>query len=381
MKEKKLTVATVFVNLENVHLIKDPGMIPFALHKYYGYNSIIPFSSNQTYEYKEKYFNDIETPIIDDTGSDLHNKIARLKWIAKNAKRIDLLHLFFFERWTWIYIWIFKMFNPKGLVYVHCDTNGERLIGYKYPINPIKRFIIKKVLLSKKNLSSVLWGVQNKDNANKIKGEWPFINLCFVPNGIYWERNLPVDFEGKEDLIITVARNGSEPKRTDLLMEGFALVADKFPSWKLRLIGPIETGFDSYISEYFERFPQLKSRVQFPGAIYDRNVIEQEYARAKIFCLPSAWEGFSLSSVEALSKGCYIIGSDIASNIEVTNNGELGTLFKNGDLSDFASKLEKILNDENRRKSISYLSYNYAIENYTWEKIVKIIDDWIESKN
>ena len=55
-KKKQLVVATLFVDIENVHLIKDPGMIPFTLNNSYGYKSIIPLWDNQHYEYKDKYF-------------------------------------------------------------------------------------------------------------------------------------------------------------------------------------------------------------------------------------------------------------------------------------------------------------------------------------
>ena len=35
MEKEHLTIATIFAEIDNIHLIKDPGMIPFALHKYY----------------------------------------------------------------------------------------------------------------------------------------------------------------------------------------------------------------------------------------------------------------------------------------------------------------------------------------------------------
>lgn len=380
MKENKLTVATIFSDMENIHLIKDPGMIPFTLHKYYGFNAIVPLSSQHDYPYKDKFFSDIETPILDDMKSRNGKYYVRLKWLIKNANNIDLLHLYFFERWTWVFIFAYKLLNKKGLVYVHVDTDGSRLLNYKFTDNVLKKLVMKRVLLSKKNLYATLWGIQNSTNVKKIKGVWPFINAGFVPNGFFWEENSKPEYEKKENIILTVARLGTPPKKTDLLLEAFARVAPEFPEWKLRLVGSIEESFKDYIENFFARNPELKDRVEFVGPIYDRVQLEQEYTKAKIFCLPSAWESFGLASIEALSKGCFLLESDIDSNIEVTQNGKMGVLFENGNLDDFVEKMKSTLSDESRLKSNFPVAVEYANTHFSWEKALEPVEKWIEEK-
>ena len=44
---------TIFPNAENVHLIKDVGMIPYTLHREYGYDSTIASYKNGVYPYYE----------------------------------------------------------------------------------------------------------------------------------------------------------------------------------------------------------------------------------------------------------------------------------------------------------------------------------------
>src|SRR6476620_5530988 len=44
---------TLFPYTENVHLIKDVGMIPYVLHKEYGYESTIASFQNGEYPYLE----------------------------------------------------------------------------------------------------------------------------------------------------------------------------------------------------------------------------------------------------------------------------------------------------------------------------------------
>lgn len=377
---KKKRMATIFAQMENIHLIKDPGMIPLTFHRYYGYQATIPLSSTENYPYKDKYFSGVETPVLSDKNSIAEKYIVRLKWLIWNAKKIDLLHLFFFDKWTFILMYIYKILNPKGLIYVHADTDGERLIDYEFSKNPIKRFITTHIFLNDRVIGDTLWGIQNSKNAKKLEGVWPFVNVKFVPNGFFWEENSKPEYDKKENIILTVARLGTPQKKTDLLLEAFAKISPQFPDWKLRLVGPVEDGFKDYIENFFVRNPNLKNKVEFAGPIYDRNTLEQEYTKAKVFCLPSAWESFGLVSVEALSKGCFLLESDIDSNKDITQGGKMGLLFESGNLDDFVDKMKCTLSDENRLERNFSAAVKYANSHFSWKVALEPVELWLEEK-
>lgn len=376
----QITVATLFFDIENIHLIKDPGMIPFTLQQYYGWKAIIPLWQNRKYEYKETYFKNIETPFLKESKSKIMRRFEMTKWLIQNALNIDVLHLYFYERWTWIYIWLFKLRNPNGIVYVHCDTDGERLIAYDLPESFFKRFVIKKLLLKDKNLKDVLWGIQNKQNCERLHKKWPFINIAYIPNGVYWNRKLNVKFENKKNTILTVARNGDPSKRTDLLLKGFAAIANEFSLYNLRLVGTVEKNFEPFITDYFKQNPELKTRIWFSGPITNREELQKIYSESKIFCLTSAWESFGLVTVEALSCGCYIIESDIPANVDVTQNGLYGTLFKSESLDDFVEKLRECLTDEKHMAEKAATAEQYVSQYLTWEKVLRPVVSWVYSK-
>lgn len=377
---KKKRIATIFAQMENIHLIKDPGMIPLTFHRYYGYQATIPLSSTENYPYKDKYYSGVETPLLSDKKNVDEKYLVRLKWLIKNAKKIDVLHLFFFDKWTFILMYIYKVINRKGLIYVHADTDGERLIHYNFSRNPIKRFITTHIFLNDRVLEDTLWGIQNSKNAKRLEGVWPFIHVKFVPNGFFWEGNSKPEYNQKENIILTVARLGTPPKKTDLLLEAFAKVSPQFPDWKLRLVGTIEDEFKEYIEKFFARNPGLKDKVEFVGPIYDRNALEQEYIKAKVFCLPSAYESFGLVSVEALSKGCFLLESDIESNKDITQNGKMGLLFENGNPDDFAEKMKCTLSDETRLEHNFTTAVRYANSHFSWERALEPVALWLEEK-
>jgi glycosyltransferase involved in cell wall biosynthesis len=86
-------------------------------------------------------------------------------------------------------------------------------------------------------------------------------------------------------------------------MAAFAKVSDVLPNWTLRLVGTIEADFQTFINEYFRRWPSLKKRVIFTGQITDKQKLYEEYRAAKIFALTSTFEGFPNVYAEALAHG------------------------------------------------------------------------------
>lgn len=374
MNKKK--VVTIFEGIENVHLIKDVGMIPLTLQKEYGYAASVLAYSDKNYPYKDVYYSMVDFPLIKYKKRGVAHKITILKWLFFNAKKYSVLHLYFFSMWTGIYIWLYKLVNKNGLVYVHCDTDGESFLNWKAH-NKLKRFIAKKLLFTDKNLEDVLWGIQHKKNCGRLAGTWPFYNMRYVPNGVWWGSYKSVEYNNRDNVLLTVARNGTKQKNTELLLEGFAAIADEFPEWKLELAGTVEKNFYRYIEKFFNRNPGLRKRVIFLGAISDREKLYEVFSNAKVFCLTSRWEGFPLVMVEALSCGCYVIASDISPNKDATQDGKYGSLFQMGNLNAFIEQLRSNLSDEQHMKKVSEEAKIYAENNFTWKKCLEPVNEWI----
>ena len=50
MSTQKIRFTTMFPRIENIHLVKDVGMIPYAMKKYYNFDSSIVIYKNKEYE-------------------------------------------------------------------------------------------------------------------------------------------------------------------------------------------------------------------------------------------------------------------------------------------------------------------------------------------
>jgi glycosyltransferase involved in cell wall biosynthesis len=135
-------------------------------------------------------------------------------------------------------------------------------------------------------------------------------------------------------------------KDQSLLIEAFALLASRFPDWRLRLAGegPMRPALED-----LRRRHDLESRIELPGAVRD---IGREYAQAHIFAMPSRYESFGLATAEALSWGLPAVGfADCPGTNELIADGRNGILVKARTASDLAAALETLMANPGLRVS------------------------------
>ena len=102
-------------------------------------------------------------------------------------------------------------------------------------------------------------------------------------------------------ILLSVGRL-SYQKNYGTLIESFAPLAAAFPNWDLTIVGDGEDR-ETLMSLVAAR--GLTGRVLFPGA---SKSIEQFYARAHCFVLPSRWEGFPNALAEGMAHGLPCVG-------------------------------------------------------------------------
>ena len=88
------------------------------------------------------------------------------------------------------------------------------------------------------------------------------------------------------------------------MLRAWAGAAERFPDWRLRLVGPDEGGHRAVLERLAADLGL--QRVEFAGARYGADK-RAEYAAADLFVLPSHSENFGMSVAEALAHGVPII--------------------------------------------------------------------------
>src|ERR1039458_1942194 len=125
VKSNKKNYVCIFPGLLNYHLIKDVGLLPYIMGKYFNYNSYILTYNNDNYnllkdELKGEYLNLIflEKKFNTETRDVIY-------YLLKNSKDIDVLQSFNLHDTLglFIYFLIYKMLNRNGKAYVKLDAD------------------------------------------------------------------------------------------------------------------------------------------------------------------------------------------------------------------------------------------------------------------
>ena len=117
IETKNKTYCLLF-NVENVHLLKELGLLAWSMHKYLGYDSFMATYKNGNYDYL-KYLPGLRLEFIPNVKRDF--VADSLTWLRSNAKRIDVLHLFHMYDRTKRHVELYKLVNPSGKVYLKLD--------------------------------------------------------------------------------------------------------------------------------------------------------------------------------------------------------------------------------------------------------------------
>jgi glycosyltransferase involved in cell wall biosynthesis len=107
---------------------------------------------------------------------------------------------------------------------------------------------------------------------------------------------------------------------------------------------------DEYVAD-LEAQAAADPRVIMAGYVYG-TVLEELYANAAVFVLPSLLEGLPLTLLEAASYGCSVVASDIPPHLEVIGaSGPGARLFPAGDVHQLTKAITEALHapvDEER---------------------------------
>lgn len=165
---------------------------------------------------------------------------------------------------------------------------------------------------------------------------------------------------GKDEYILYLARITPE-KGVHYLIEAYRqLDTDK----KLVIAGGASDAADYY--RHLKEMAADDPRIIFTDFIQGQE-LEEWYANALVYVLPSELEGMPISLLEAISCGNCCLVSDIAENRDVV--GECGCTFRSGDAKDLADKLTALLADPQRIDSCREISRTRSCELLSWDEV------------
>lgn len=167
----------------------------------------------------------------------------------------------------------------------------------------------------------------------------------------------------------TVLFVGRDPVRkgADLLLTAFQLVRERLPDARLLLVGPSANGK----SAAGVRYAGFLDRSSEAG----RTAMNTAYASAGVFCLPTRFDPFGTSFVEAMLYGLPCVGPNAWAVPEIIEHERTGLLVPPGDPRAIADALVRILMDPTLQASMSAAARERAQTVFAWPTLIKRMSD------
>ena len=163
-------------------------------------------------------------------------------------------------------------------------------------------------------------------------------------------------------------------KNQKFLIEAFALLADDFPEWRVRLLGKDTTPYAKRCRRLIAK-KGLSGRVDVVGFTND---LAGEYSRASFIAFPSVLEGFPLAVLEAAQFSlatvaqCSLPGID---DIVVADTG----IVTEPSVSAYAEGLRRMMSNPVLCADMGNRAHLHCAESFTRGKILNQWESFLES--
>jgi len=203
-----------------------------------------------------------------------------------------------------------------------------------------------------------------------------------VPNGINVSEfdNLPErgEFRRKHNLasdqkIVLFLGRIHKIKGLDLLARAFADLSKPLDDAKLVIVGP-DYGYLSSLKKLIADL-RISDRVLFTGPLYGQEKLEA-YVDSDVYVLPSFYEIFSITVLEACACGTPVIVTDQCGLADVIN-GQAGIVVP-CDKEQLRHALQHMLDDDQMRLQFSEKGKLLVRGKFNWEKVAEQIESVYE---
>lgn len=171
---------------------------------------------------------------------------------------------------------------------------------------------------------------------NKIARIYNGTNFSRFNNRLHIDNSIPN--------IVNVARFFPKKKGQDLLIEAASILKQNGYNFHIIFAGGETKDAPNAINEMKDLAQEknVSDRVSFLGNVTD---IPDLLISADVFCIPSRYEGFGISAVEAMGVGLPCVASNVEGLNEVVDKPELGKLFQSGSAKNLAQQLAYVLDN------------------------------------
>lgn len=188
-----------------------------------------------------------------------------------------------------------------------------------------------------------------------------------LPEGISISRQA----KGKDKpLTIGVVSRLENIKGMDLVVPAFTLVKARHPEMQLLIVGG--GSLRKQMEEQVHK-ARLEEAVEFAGR-QPQEKLSSYYDRIDILLMPSRSEGFGLTAIEGMARGCVVVAARTGGLPEVVRDGEVGLLHESKQVEDLTAKINELIERPTLWKQISNKATIY-VEQFSFERFCHLFNN------
>jgi glycosyltransferase involved in cell wall biosynthesis len=150
-------------------------------------------------------------------------------------------------------------------------------------------------------------------------------------------------------------------KGLDVLVEAFCRVREDIPDAVLHVVGA---------SPLWAQRPGIIAHGFIPSGTPEGAIkLRKLYRDASVFCLPTRYEPFGVSFVEAMLAGVPCVGTRSWAVPEIVEEGQTGWLVPDGDVTALADTLRQALGNQEKCAEMGRRGRERALAMFTWDRV------------
>jgi glycosyltransferase involved in cell wall biosynthesis len=117
----------------------------------------------------------------------------------------------------------------------------------------------------------------------------------------------------------------------------------------------------------------MENNVLITGPLYGRDKLEA-YVDADAYVMPSKYEIWGMTVLEAYACGKPVIASSIMSISDIVVNERTGVLFRAGDIKELAEKIKYMLVHSEKSEQMGNEARKFVEEKFSIDKVVNLLE-------
>jgi glycosyltransferase involved in cell wall biosynthesis len=210
-----------------------------------------------------------------------------------------------------------------------------------------------------------------------IKERYKSKEVCAAYTG--FDTDIITGKKGKDEkYVLYFGRIDIHMKGIDILLDAFEKITEAFPAYTLKIAGRGTKKDVLWLKKRIKSSSNAERIEFFENVSRDHKI--NLFHNATFLCMPSRFEGWCISAIEAAACSKATLGTRIMGLQDSIKHNETGVLVNPEDSDDLADKMKMLLSDKKLRDRLGKNGYAWA-QNFTWERVSKIHEDFYRKIN